>query len=214
MARAHYGRFGPLQAGFSLVELAVVLVVAGLLLGAALKGRALIATAEYRAFDNALEAHARAFRTFRARYDALPGDLARAGTRFGLAGANGDGDGIIDGPGACPSARAESCLAWRHLRAAGLIDGDPAASGADAAPEHAYGGAIAGLFTGTAASGRFGHWMTATAVPAEAARRLDRALDDGRCDTGRVAARRAGGDACRSGDWPAGDDRVDLVYAL
>jgi len=195
--------------GFSLVEIAAVLVVVGLLLGAALTGRGLIASAEYTAFERQLRDYADAFRTFRRRYEALPGDLARADARFGLAGANGDGDGRISGGPACTAAGRESCLAWRHLYAAGLVEGDPEVTGTDARPEHPYTGAIAGVFTGKQGNTRFGHKLIATGVPAEVARRLDSALDDGRCDAGRVA----GGSDCAGRDWPAGAP-VDVFYSL
>ncbi len=199
--------YGP--RGFSLVEIAAVLVVIGLLLGAALTGRGLIGSAEYAAFERQLRDHRDAFRTFRRRYDALPGDLARADARFGLAGANGDGDGVIgDGP-ACSAAGDESCLAWRHLRGAGLTAGDAAAAGAAARPTHPYEGAMAGIFTGKRGNARFGHKLMVTAVPAEVARRLDRELDDGRCDTGRIA----GATDCAGDQWPPGES-VDLFYSL
>ncbi len=198
------------QGGFSLVEIAAVVVVVGLLLGAALTGRGLIDSAQYTAFEGQLREYREAFGTFRQRYDALPGDLARADARFGLAGANGNGDGVIDTGPECTASGQESCLAWRHLYGAGLVDGDAGATGSAVRPDHPYQGGIAGLFTGKDGNARFGHKLMPTGVPAEVARRLDRAVDDGRCDRGRVA----GKPDCDGRQWPPAGESVALFYAL
>ncbi|MDZ7748282.1 MAG: type II secretion system protein [Halofilum sp. (in: g-proteobacteria)] len=109
--------------GFSLVESAVVLVIVGLALAAVLQGRELIAGAEYRALRHQLGEQRDAFHAFRERYHALPGDFAAARARLGVA--PGNGDGIIGAGAACAGAGDESCRAWQHLRAAGLLAGDP-----------------------------------------------------------------------------------------
>lgn len=86
------------QGGFTLVELAIVLVIIGLIVGGVLTGQELINQAKIRAQINQLNQFDAAVNTFRAKYNGLPGDLAD-GDDFGLvATANiGNGNGIISG---------------------------------------------------------------------------------------------------------------------
>lgn len=203
--------------GFSLVEVAIVLVIIGLILAAVLQGRQLIASAEYKSLKGQLSEYRNAFYTFRDRYNALPGDFDDANARLGLSGANGDGDGAIEnGPG-CASAGDESCLAWRHLRAAGMIDGNPNDTGANASPRHTYGGVVASFFTGTAGNGTYGHKIGVEDVPADIGRQLDEDIDDDLCDAGRVAGTAPSGGDCDGSDtslWPAGSGPINIVHAL
>lgn len=208
----------PRSRGFSLVEVAIVLVIIGLILAAVLQGRQLIASAEYKSLKTQLAEYRNAFFTFRDRYNALPGDFAEADARLDLDSSdNGDGSGTIDDGPACSAATDESCLAWQHLRAAGMIDGDPGDDGPDASPSHPYGGGVESLFTGTAGNASFGHKAKVADIPADVGRQLDADIDDDQCDDGRVAGRDpAGGDCDTSStsDWPAGSGRIEIVYAL
>ena len=202
----------PRGRGFSLVEAAVVLVVIGLILAAVLQGRQLIASAEYKAFRSQLSESRNAFQTFRDRYDGLPGDFPAADARLEAGQTDGNGNGVIeDGPD-CVNNTDESCTAWQHLRAAGLLGGNPATPGAAAAPDHTYGGKLASFFTGATGNVEFGHKILIEDVPVEVAIRLDREADDERCDAGRVAAR-SGCIGTDTDDWPS-DATVDVIYAL
>jgi type II secretory pathway pseudopilin PulG len=202
---------GRRQGGFSLVEAAVVLVVIGLILAAVLQGRELIASAEYKSFRSQLSEYRSAFQTFRDRYNALPGDFGAADARLGLSGANGDGDGVIDGDANCTSAGEESCRTWQHLRAAGMLDGDPGKAGRDASPNHPYGGLVDAVFTGTAGNADFGHHLSIEDLPVAIARRLDAEADDGNCNDGRVSGQNC---ASTSSEWPTAARTVDVIYAL
>lgn len=202
----------PADAGFTLVEAAIVLVIIGLAVGFVMQGRSLIANAEYRALESRLGDHRHAFHAFRDRYDALPGDmpLEAVETRLSaMVGGGGDGNGIIDhGPG-CSEAGAETCLAWRHLRAADLLTGDPAVAGPAARPDHPYAGVVSAWFTGTEGNGVFGHKLLVTGVPARIAWRLDSNADDGRHDRGRISC-----PDCGEHGYPKGEAPVDIVYGL
>lgn len=103
--------------GFTLVELSIALIIIGLLVGAVLQGRDMIARARLDATVTQIEAIATAFDGFRDRYGALPGDYAQAVLSFGAGVDNGDGNGTIDGTGAS----GESLAAWLHLIRAGLL---------------------------------------------------------------------------------------------
>ncbi len=188
----------------------MVLVVIGLILGAVLQGRSLVDSAEYKSFRQSLRDYRSAFLTFRDRYDALPGDFADAAARIDSGLDDGNGDGLIDGGEACDASGEEACTAWQHLRAAGMLSGNPGSGGADASPEHGYGGVVSSFFTGTGNNGAFGNQMLITNVPVDIARRLDREEDDERCNAGRITGQTCGAPPA---DWPA-SGTVDLAYAI
>lgn len=128
------------QSAFSLVELSIVLVILGLLVGGVLSGQALIRAAELRAVGTEYQRWATATQTFRDKYFALPGDFREA-TRFwsrmnsnvdcvtsASMGVNtpgvcdGDGDGLIEW--GSPNQSSETFQFWRHLAISGLIEGE------------------------------------------------------------------------------------------
>ena len=88
------------QAGFTLVELAIVMIIIGLLIAGVLKGQALIQNAQVTSTVAQTKAIEAATTTFRDTYNALPGDMTTPNTKLPncaatclamLAGANGDG---------------------------------------------------------------------------------------------------------------------------
>jgi len=99
------------QSGFTLVEIAIVLVIVGLLLGGVLKGQELITSGKAKALYADKSAVQAAYNTYNDRFRAIPGDDIAASTRFsglacGVVGANasatattcinGGGDGQIN----------------------------------------------------------------------------------------------------------------------
>src|SRR3954463_16541474 len=86
------------QAGFTLVEIAIVLVIIGLLLGGILKGQEMITQAKIKNVINDFNGLSAAVNSYRDRYRMLPGDDNGADTRWGIAATlKGDGDGVIEG---------------------------------------------------------------------------------------------------------------------
>jgi len=108
------------QKGFTLVEIAIVLVIIGLLLGGILKGQEMITQAKIKNVIADMTGVSAAMYGYQDRYRALPGDDAKA-DRWAAA-TKGDGDGIIEGKYLATGA-AESYHFWHHLRLAGFIAG-------------------------------------------------------------------------------------------
>ncbi len=131
------------QQGFTLVEIAIVLVIIGLLLGGILKGQELINSARVRNIADTNSGIQAAYFGFIDRYRAVPGDMCRnkAETALGLtvvSGGNGDGslNNKTAGAGDCDSASgntefAEASALWEHLWKAGFIQGSYEGNAAD-----------------------------------------------------------------------------------
>ena len=117
-----------MQAGFTLVEIAIVLVIVGLLLGAVLKGQELIFNSKVKATYNMSKEFAAAINGYQDRYKSVPGDDGTAAARFPTSNPvpnNGNNDGWINWQ-AFPCQQAtvgENCQVFLHLRAAGFISG-------------------------------------------------------------------------------------------
>ncbi|MGB1539835.1 MAG: prepilin-type N-terminal cleavage/methylation domain-containing protein, partial [Rickettsiales bacterium] len=84
--------------GFTLVELSIVLVIIGLIIGGVLVGQDLIKAAEIRATVSQIESYNAAVNTFRGRFNGLPGDIRNV-TSFFDAGSGNTWPDLIDGDG-------------------------------------------------------------------------------------------------------------------
>lgn len=107
------------QSGFSLIELAVVLIIMGLLIGGILKGKDLIDSARLKRVMAQLNELRMATSGFLDKYDALPGDFNKASFQIKSDLHNGNGNGIVEGAGLSPGSEALSF--WSHLAEAGFI---------------------------------------------------------------------------------------------
>jgi len=105
------------SSGFTLVEMAIVLVIVGLLLGGVLKGQEIIKNARYKSAGSQYKEVAAALTAYADRYKAVPGDDPNANARWGAPAASGNGNAYIDGGWQT----AECAHALDHLRRAGLI---------------------------------------------------------------------------------------------
>jgi len=141
------------QKGFTLVEIAIVLVIIGLLLGGILKGQEMITQAKIKNIISDFSGISAAFHGYQDRYRALPGDDLGAAARWASAPAatSGNGNGVVAGTynngGAACAANVEACSWWDHLRRSGFVAG----SGVNQ-PLNAVSG-IVGVQTGDNAGG-------------------------------------------------------------
>src|SRR6186997_2459258 len=103
------------QTGFTLVEIAIVLVIIGLLLGGILKGQEMITQAKIKNVIADFSGVSAAFYGYQDRYRAIPGDDKNAGRWTGAV--PGNGNGVIEGKyvPATPASD-ESAQYWDHLR--------------------------------------------------------------------------------------------------
>jgi prepilin-type N-terminal cleavage/methylation domain-containing protein len=182
------------QKGFTLVEIAIVLVIVGLLIGGVLKGQEMITNAKLKRIESDNAGLAAAMFSYQDRYAQLPGDDNDAAGRFDVYDKNGDGDGVIgsgDDWDVSPvtwtaSGSQETNKFFGHLRAAGLIAGG-ATNGAQLT--HAYGGLI-GIQNGSLKIG--GHVTIFGKIEGPVAKILEGRLDDAASATGRIQAAESG----------------------
>lgn len=212
------------QGGFTLVELAIVMIIIGLLIGGILKGQELISNAQVTATIAQIKGIDAAVATFRDKYSTLPGDMATPNTRLRDCTAApcsraGNANGRIDVPalGTAPTAAQEGLVAFTHLAASDLISGvdiNGTANFGSALPEAKMGGGFwigftaNGVATGVPAADamRAGHYLVFNALVANAggtagmtasqAARVDRKIDDGDPQGG---AARGHGTGCVTG---------------
>ena len=171
------------QKGFTLVEIAIVLVIIGLLLGGVLKGQELIENTKIKAVKTDSDGLVAAIHGYQDRFRAIPGDDAAAvanvvGT-LATTPAGGVGDGTVDGLFNSATVTDESYLIFQHLRLAGFIAGDPA--DVTPQPQNSFGG-ITGVTT--TAAGANGLAICQTGLTPNQMTLVDTRYDDGAVGTG------------------------------
>ena len=193
--------------GFTLVEIAIVLVIIGLLLAAVLKGQEMITQGKIKGVITDFNAVMTAFNGYQDRYKAIPGDDNGASARwkagaFGtgsVAAVDGNGDGIInqsaagtaysvDSTAAPAAGDPEAGLFWQHLRAAGFYPGTQTGAGSVSLPKNSVGGTIGveNDTTSGAGIGMGGVLMCSTSIPEKIAQAVDTQIDDGDATKGSV----------------------------
>jgi len=189
-----YKKKNATQAGFTLVEIAIVLVIIGLLLGGILKGQEMITQAKIKNLINDFNGVTVAVTSYQDRYRALPGDDLNAAARWTTqAPANGNGNGIIEGLYNNASANppsVESNLFWQHLRIAGFVAGLTTGAGSGTPPPNAAGG-IVGVESGVLGTNGLGFTSLIVCfsnLPEKVASAVDSAIDDGNPALGTVRA--------------------------
>ena len=181
------------QTGFTLVEIAIVLVIIGLLLGGILKGQEMITQAKIKNVLNDFNGVTAAVNSYQDRYRALPGDDSTAATRW-TGSFSGDGNGVFGTAGttlynaaaATPAAGTDETLKfWWHLRLPGFVGGSTAATAAASVqqPANAANGIMGVQTTGM---GFTSNIVCSSNLPDKIAIAVDTQMDDGTATTGQV----------------------------
>jgi prepilin-type N-terminal cleavage/methylation domain-containing protein len=189
------------QSGFTLIEIAIVLVIIGLLLGGILKGQELINSARVKNLATDFRNIPLFIYAYQDKFRALPGDDPAAKKHLGDAAvertiADGAGNGFIDGSWDSAAAT-ESFIFWQHVRLAGLVPGNTDVTATDYRPTNSAGGLI-GIQSGTDTNPpmvdknnepiKGAYIICSDGILGKLAKQLDIQMDDGNTDTGSMLA--------------------------
>jgi len=189
------------QSGFTLIEIAIVLVIIGLLLGGVLKGQELINSAKVKNLATDFRNIPVYIYGYQDKFKALPGDDKAAITHVAATN-NGNGDGVINGNWNDPTTgtTTEAVNFWQDVRLAGLAAGPTVITDAAYIPTNAVGGII-GIQSGTAsltatpilqaAAGpaiRGSYIICSSGILGKFVKQLDTTMDDGNPATGSMMA--------------------------
>lgn len=178
--------------GFSLIELAIVLVIAGLLLAGVMLGQELIANAKVKSLASDFRNIPTYFYGYQDRFRVLPGDDHAADTHVvgTVPSTNGQlQNGLIEGAWNSSTATDESYLLWQHLRLAGLATGTTDTGSTQYVPRNSEGGQIGVTSVGaltavTAGAFNSAHAICSDGILGRYASQLDTMMDDGVGNTG------------------------------
>jgi prepilin-type N-terminal cleavage/methylation domain-containing protein len=184
------------QSGFTLVEIAIVLVIIGILLVGVLQGQEMIQNARIKTAKAGLDGVSNAYKAYVDRFNRIPGDdgntaamVARGANWANVVGGNSDGYLTVTAANTFNTAAGESGALWGQLRAAGFLQTGDMSSAALAAlsPLNPWGGRYGITPIVGAAGTTLGFPDTKVCmshVPGTAARGLDSQFDDGNPATG------------------------------
>lgn len=183
------------QSGFTLVEIAIVLVIIGLLLGGILKGQELINSAKVKNLANDFRVIPTYIYAYQDKYRAIPGDQgpqAKLDAQFGagtatLASSGTQNNGVIEGAWDATTGT-ESFVFWQHVRLANLVAGPTLTTDPNYLPRNALGGKL-GIQSGAVITGMSGTYSVCSdAILGNFVKQLDTQMDDGNTATGSLRA--------------------------
>lgn len=199
------------QSGFTLVEIAIVLVIIGLLLGGVLKGQELINSAKVKNLANDFRTVPIFIYGYQDKFKRLPGDddgandSRFAGYKKATATGQTQKSGVIEGLWNSTDLTSENVLFWQHVRGAGLAAGSIDFTSATTAslPTNAEGGMIGIQMTAPMTGLAGTYYLCSQNINVKTAQQLDTTVDDGKPDSGTMRAQ-ATYDSSKGGDdaWP------------
>ena len=209
------------QQGFTLIEIAIVLLIIGLLLGGIMKGQSMINSARVRAIANDLVGIEAAWVSFEDRYRSLPGDYSKASTHIVEGAIDGDSNARVD-------STAEAGAVRQHLAGAGFIsgsfDGAPVASLTDGdcvettCPGNPYSGfyKIGNSNNALDQENPSHELATGGNIPVAVMYELDLKIDDGAPNTGRLRSFDGAdyGDCVANNEWDVVSGASDCAGVL
>ncbi len=187
------------QTGFTLIELAIVLVIIGLLLGGVLRGQELINSAKVKNMANDFRSIPVYIYGYQDKFKAFPGD-DRAAVTHVVATTNGNGNGALEGSWFNNLATtSEAYQFWQHVRLANLAPGATNAANLDWRPTNADGnpiGIMAGtnslvataMLDGAGAAIKGSYIICSQGILGKYVTQLDTNIDDGNSATGSMLA--------------------------
>ncbi|MGC2165276.1 MAG: prepilin-type N-terminal cleavage/methylation domain-containing protein [Gallionella sp.] len=194
-----------IQSGFTLIEIAIVLMVVGLLLGGVQKGQQLVNIATEKNLTAEFKNIPLYIFSYQDRFNALPGDDLSVVHHFhgviSTTPLGAQGNGMIDGDWNSSITTDESYLLWQHVRLAGLASGTIDIADANYLPRNTIGGLI-GIQSGTASAAHSpidagpglthpiqgSYIVCSSGIPGKYVKHLDARLDDGDTANGSMLA--------------------------
>lgn len=207
------------QKGFTLVEISIVLVIVGLMLGGVLKGQVLIDSARVRSIINDLNGIRTAWYGFQDRFHGIPGDFPGATSYISATSADGDGDGAV-------SSKQEVASVWQHLSISGFISGEfdgeggnigtlsDAECSSSTCPQNPYYGFYKYTYTAKAdaVAASSNELYTGAKIPSSVLFEVDTKLDDGIPNTGQFRVHADFTAACtKDNRWKVEDETRDCA---
>lgn len=197
-----YWRMKNVCYGFSLPEIAAVLMVVGALLVGFMNGQALTDISQSKQLEDDFRNVPLYLNEYQGRFKILPGDDPKVGKHLSggavscVAAADRcmPGNGIIDGRWNDNSAESESFLFWQHVRLAGLVPGDTDTTSAHYPPKNALGGAlgITNRSHSPIVGMRGANVVCSDEITGNFVKQLDIALDDGNTADGSMMVTASG----------------------
>lgn len=177
------------QAGFTLLEISIVMMIISLLIMLTLKGRELVENSRVKSLANDFRDIQLAIYGYQDRFRALPGDDRNASEHFATAAtSNGNGNQIIEG--SWNGVSGETFYLWQHLRLGNFIRGASDPGSARYVPLNATGGALGMSESGSSPIFGLGgqYIICSNNIPGSLVKQLDRTLDDGNTADGSLQA--------------------------
>jgi len=189
------------QSGFTLIEIAIVLVIIGLLLGGVMKGQELINSAKVKNLAADFKNVPLFIYGYQDKFRSLPGDDTNVGTHLGATATSATtpagtlGNGLINGNWNSNTVTDESIVFWQHIRLAGLSAGSTTVPGSITSdqdtylPQNAVGGRVgveSGSTTPPIANLKGSYIVCSSHILGKFAKQLDTTMDDGVSNTGSI----------------------------